>query len=249
MGKRTLKNHIEELHNATTINSDELESFLAQFKIIGNIGINANSIFYVLNLNTMNYEYVNDACLSFTGYTSKDFYEKGMRILPLIMVEEDFNLLTADLFPKMNDFSKQLSSEQRSKIVFEIYYKMRHKVSGKIIQMVEFSSYTKFDKNEIPILSTGLCYESSQVLSGVKGIVRLNEEQSQKTLFEERINYAVEQLTKSENVIVNFLVDGLSRKEIADNLSVSLHTIHTHIKNIYKKMDVSKVSELIKKVN
>lgn len=248
MGKGVLNKHIQELHNDTSIKTDELQSFLEQFKVLGNIGINANSIFYVLNLNTMKYEYVNDACFSFTGYTSAEFYEKGMHILPLIMVDEDFKLLTTTLFPKMNDFSKHLSFKERSKIVFEIYYKMKHKSSGKTIQMVEFSSYTKFDDNEQPILSTGLCYETSQDVNGVKGVVRLNEGEKQITLFEEKITYKKEKLTKTESTIVDLLIEGLSRKEIANQLSISLHTVHTHVKNIYKKVGVNKVSELIKKI-
>ncbi|WP_442264466.1 LuxR C-terminal-related transcriptional regulator [Tenacibaculum sp. ZS6-P6] len=248
MKKVILNKHIEQLHNTSSIKTDELQAFLDQFKVIGNVGINSNSIFYVLNLNTMKYEYVNDACYSFTGYSSEEFREKGMHILPLIMVEEDFELLTTNLFPKMNDFSKELDFEQRGKIVFEIYYKIKHKNSGIIMQMVEFSSYTKFD-GKLPILSTGLCYESSQFINGVKGIVRLNEGRKQITLFEKKIIYKKEQLTKTENLITALLVEGFSRKEIADKLSVSLHTIHTHIKNIYKKTGVNKVSELIKKVS
>ena len=241
-----LKKHIEELHNSNVIDKNDLNSFLEKYKVLGDIGINSNSLFYILNLNTMKYEYVNNACYSFTGYNTSDFYDLGMAILPKIMLEKDFELLSNDLFPKMNEFSKNLDVTQQGKIVFEIYYKVKHKSTGKIVQLVEFSSYTKFDVNNVPILSTGLCYESSQELNGVKGIVRLNENEKQTTLFEEKLSYKNVKLTKTENIISQLLISGLSRKEIALKQNTSLHTVNTHIKNMYKKLNVNKVSELIK---
>jgi DNA-binding NarL/FixJ family response regulator len=55
------------------------------------------------------------------------------------------------------------------------------------------------------------------------------------------------QLTTREKEILKQLVEGLSYKEMADNLSVSYHTIHTHLKNIYEKMHVSSKGEAISK--
>lgn len=55
------------------------------------------------------------------------------------------------------------------------------------------------------------------------------------------------QLTAREKEILKWLVDGLSYKEMADRLSISYHTIHTHLKNIYEKMHVNSKGEAISK--
>ena len=46
---------------------------------------------------------------------------------------------------------------------------------------------------------------------------------------------------------VNF-TDGKSKKQIADLMNVSFHTIDTHLKNIYSKLHVHPQIELISKV-
>ncbi len=57
------------------------------------------------------------------------------------------------------------------------------------------------------------------------------------------------ELTDREKEILNLLVKGLSYKMIADETSLSLDTIRTHIKKIYKKLQVNSATEAIYKLN
>jgi len=52
-------------------------------------------------------------------------------------------------------------------------------------------------------------------------------------------------LTSSEIEIVKLIASGLTTKEIALRKSISFHTVNTHRKNIFRKMGVSNVSELV----
>jgi DNA-binding NarL/FixJ family response regulator len=54
-------------------------------------------------------------------------------------------------------------------------------------------------------------------------------------------------LTDKEKEIVQGLVDGLSYKMIAGSASISIETVRTHIKNIYKKLHVHSKAEVIRK--
>lgn len=56
------------------------------------------------------------------------------------------------------------------------------------------------------------------------------------------------QLTKREKEILKLIYDGVSNKDIAEELSKSVRTIETHRFNIMKKLDVSNITELLKKV-
>jgi DNA-binding NarL/FixJ family response regulator len=53
------------------------------------------------------------------------------------------------------------------------------------------------------------------------------------------------QLTVSEMEIVRLISEGLTTKEIASRKYISFHTVITHRKNIFRKLGVSSVSELI----
>ena len=54
-------------------------------------------------------------------------------------------------------------------------------------------------------------------------------------------------LTGKEKEVVSCLVDGLSYKMIAEQENISVETVRSHIKNIYKKLQVHSKAEVIKK--
>jgi DNA-binding NarL/FixJ family response regulator len=52
-------------------------------------------------------------------------------------------------------------------------------------------------------------------------------------------------LTQSEIEIVKLIADGLTTKEIALKKHISFHTVMTHRKNIFRKLDINNISELV----
>lgn len=54
-------------------------------------------------------------------------------------------------------------------------------------------------------------------------------------------------LSPREMQVIRALTDGLSYKLIADRLSVSIDTVRTHIKNIYRKLQVNSKTEVLNK--
>lgn len=53
-------------------------------------------------------------------------------------------------------------------------------------------------------------------------------------------------LTKKEKIILRKLVFGSNNQQISEELFISKHTVITHRKNIYKKLNVSNVIQLVK---
>ena len=53
-----------------------------------------------------------------------------------------------------------------------------------------------------------------------------------------------EHLTERETDVLRWLAKGLSNKEIADKLNVSIHTVNTHRKNIMVKTDIRSLAGL-----
>ncbi len=58
----------------------------------------------------------------------------------------------------------------------------------------------------------------------------------------------VEHLTAGEIKVLKAMTRGLTRKEMAEQLAVSVHTIHAHIKHIYGKLEVNSNVAAIQKV-
>ena len=55
-------------------------------------------------------------------------------------------------------------------------------------------------------------------------------------------------LTEREREILQYIVDGLTKQQIADKIFLSFHTVNTHIKNIYNKLHVHSKSGAVSKV-
>lgn len=53
-------------------------------------------------------------------------------------------------------------------------------------------------------------------------------------------------LTNRETEVLRHLIEGLSYKEIANKMVNSINSIRTHVKNIYKKLQIHSRSELMK---
>lgn len=54
-------------------------------------------------------------------------------------------------------------------------------------------------------------------------------------------------LTRREKEILQLLVNGINKKHIADDLSISLYTVDTHLKNIYAKLQVHSQIDVVAK--
>lgn len=54
-------------------------------------------------------------------------------------------------------------------------------------------------------------------------------------------------LTKREKEVLQGIASGLSEKKLAEEMNVSPHTVHTHIKKIYRKLQVGSRAEAVLK--
>ena len=54
-----------------------------------------------------------------------------------------------------------------------------------------------------------------------------------------------DELTATETEIVRLITQGFTTKEIADKRNLSFHTVITHRKNIFRKLNINSTSELM----
>jgi DNA-binding CsgD family transcriptional regulator len=52
------------------------------------------------------------------------------------------------------------------------------------------------------------------------------------------MNACTERLTARESQILRLIASGCTYSQSAERLGISLHTVTTHIKNLYRKLDV-----------
>jgi len=245
---KTIEAHKALLKSNSSASEESRQQFIDQFHLLTENAIN-NGFSYIINLNTLNYEYVSEFCYYLTGRTNDEFLSIGMDILPKIMVLEDFQKLSLDIFPEMESAFQTVDDKDKSAVMFELYYRYKG-IDGKPdVSAVEYSSYSEFDSNGSPTISTGFCYESPLQINGVRGIVRVKTVNGQETIYDRMVLHDLETLTTTERKLAELLAKGRSHKNIAKEMNVSIHTVKTHFKNIYKKLNINRASELINYLN
>lgn len=76
--------------------------------------------------------------------------------------------------------------------------------------------------------------ETDSIITKMDGLLTKNEEESTDT----------EQLSYREKEIIACIVKGMTNKAIADKLSISIHTVITHRRNITKKLQIHSAAGL-----
>lgn len=70
------------------------------------------------------------------------------------------------------------------------------------------------------------------------------KEKIEKLISEPEPDKRREELTPREKEVVSYVVEGMTNKEIADAMSLSIHTVITHRRNIAAKLDINSVAGL-----
>ena len=115
------------------------------------------------------------------------------------------------------------------------------------ITKTEFAGLTKVGIKNIIYKSADKEEIFNAIESTLKGKKYYSDEILDMFLDLNENKYAIEDpkhLTSSEIEIVKLIADGLTTKEIAARRNISYHTVNTHRKNIFRKVEVSNASEL-----
>jgi len=238
------KTYLSLLKEKTQVKDAEIKALIEEYKATERFSIASKTLFYILNLNTQHYEFINKHAYNLTGVKPEDFKENGTKILPEIIYYSDYKLLVNQVFPKLQNCFLELNEAQQKSAVFELYYRFKNKVSNSLEPVVEYSSYAAFDKSFKPKISTGIILKSSHQHQGVRGILRAKKDGEMKDLCDHRTSLEKEQLSKRQIEIIELVCQGYTKSEVADKLHLAKGTIHSHVKNIYHKLNLKNQAEL-----
>ena len=111
---------------------------------------------------------------------------------------------------------------------------MRGALSAGVLGVVEKMASLETFRSALLSVSQGQTYFGPLAGELIKGLVSRN--QQTKT--------GIEELTKREKTVLSYVAQGLSSKEIADKLGVSVHTVINHRSNLMKKTGLRRVAQL-----
>lgn len=101
-----------------------------------------------------------------------------------------------------------------------------------------------FENNYIAGAFAAKRIEGLKVLSSQVACVKKFQSYLEKD-YEKNSGYLVEPLTERELEVLNLIAEGLSNKEIAERLVITINTVKTYIKNIYEKLGVNRRVQVV----
>ncbi|HRE50586.1 MAG TPA: response regulator transcription factor [Flavitalea sp.] len=143
---------------------------------------------------------------------------------------------------------------------FEVLKLLRKQSPGSKVIAVSMHSQPAYAKKMLRMGARGYVTKNSTRQEMLDAIARVLEGDiyicqevknilSEQMLGEEDHVNGVNQLSEREIEVINYIRDGLSSKEIADRLAISIKTIEVHRHNILKKLKVKNTASLIHFIN
>ncbi|MDT0645802.1 helix-turn-helix transcriptional regulator [Zunongwangia sp. F260] len=225
-----------------------------QFERMAALFAPGESYFYILNMHNLELDYISPSVENFMGIASKDISME--QLLKTALPEEVEKLEKKELVIK-DFFCHYLKSSEITKYKIIYSYKMvDHKKRTRIMLMQ--ATPISVAENNTPMHVFTIHSDISHIAANSTRSVSFVNIHGGKSFYNVPVDKGVFKptmgnaepnisaaLTKREREVVDLLARGYGAKQIADNLHLSIHTIHTHRKNVLAKSGCKNTAELI----
>ena len=180
--------------------------------------------------------YINSRSTKTYHFFSKSFFNKGKEIENLYEIGGTYldKISNLVLLQKARDKAKQFDIQNNFDSICNY------------LQIINLNNVpTPFFTNKI-LVDNELTLNTTLFTSEFQLLDKILKDFLPKDLLNGEKWQLYQTLTKQEVRIVKLLVKGSKNKEIGDFLSISKHTVVTHRKSIYRKLEINNISELIK---
>jgi DNA-binding CsgD family transcriptional regulator len=233
---------------------ENAEIIIDRFRPAKQTGSHYAPVTFLLDYSTKKYIYVNEACFDLLGYTANYFLETGLKEYLSRWHEADFSVINTKIFPDNMKFLRSLQLEQYSDFIFSYNYRMRN-ANDEYITVLQRFSYIPGSEAEKPCGMIGVIFDITHFKNdlsvvhtieksamGRNGIVNELVFKKVHPVYEMEI---IPRLSKREIEIIKHISRGLSSKQIADKMDLSINTISNHRKNMLAKVACKTSSELM----
>lgn len=223
------------------------QSILASFKKSSAIMDGGSSFFWLINYFKKEPEYISDSVKQVLGYHKAVFNNGNMANFIRLVAEEDRGYLMK-VFSDIHDYYQQIPTEGKGLYRFDFNFRIQ-RADKRFISVVQQIMFLQSSPNGFPLIELSLLTDFSTYKNNPQiqlQIFKLEEGVYKKvTSFQYDENF--EKLTEREKEVIDLIAIGLTDKEIADKICVSLHTVKTHRKHIVQKTNSRNTVEAVNK--
>ncbi len=218
--------------------------FLIQLDVIENSSIS------IFDLNKKEHIFISQNYSKMLGYNIEEAEKQGNSYFNAKVHPDDF-LINLKNGIKLLDFSFQIPVAERKNYKLVLDYRVKN-ARDEYIRIIEQQQTLELDKtgNIWVALSIVDISPSQDLTAGPKSRIfnfKTGEFISNQEFSDTQHHKNI--LSKREHEVLKLVKNGLPSKEIADKLSISVHTVNTHRQRILEKLNVSNSHEAIQYVS
>lgn len=249
MNKKSLwEFHRKSWYNAAGIAFEDIKPHIENFRRVDEIEPPAPRCYLVANVHTYRYEYVGKGQALLKGYDNEVVSREGVRFQLAHIHPEDGEYIIKQAYPCFDKVLSTIPVEERKDILMQNNYRFRHK-EGHYIHLMEQIWTMKADEEGNHQLMLIHVYELPMIrpFRINTRVKKLLPDQTYEILYSSK--YPEEEqavpLSAREMEVLSLLAEGYTSEQIAEQLSISYHTVSTHRRNILNKLEVKSTNELI----
>ena len=186
------------------------------------------------------YLHVSDSVYHVLGYNPYKSINESSGLIAESIHHVDFLNTQKAIYNHIKKYVEELSATQISKHIFRYYLWVQNKNKQYLKLHVNMRFFKKKNTERLEKM-VALCYkvfegepkESIQTLQVFKISNSFEKKVYEKDFI---VEYENGLLTKKETQVWLMLKENMSGRKIAEELGLSIHTVNTHRKNIYKKL-------------
>ncbi len=233
--------------HAATIPFQNHSYYAKKFKAL-NKAVNAlPCAVYMLDYQTKQYLFVSKNCEKIIGYTANKFIKDGNAFYMTRIHPDDLEIYSGKVFREFVAYTSTMSVDEIKNSRYSFNYRFK-RIDGTYIQILQQFEVLEVNQNNHPLLVMGFITDITPHKKDDKvtyAISTYDKKKGFKMVTTDTFPHVHLSISAREKDVIKGLIDGLSSKQIADKLYVSLHTVNAHRRNILKKTNCKNTSELI----
>lgn len=251
----TYEQHLELFANSSGLRMKEgARHIINRFQTHQSILARYAPVTYLLDYSRKNYLYVDEACFNLLGYTATHFIENGLESYKAQWHPDDYKILNEKVYPQNFNFIKTISLEHYSDYIFSCNHRVLN-AQGEYIMVLQRSSFVAGANNEGPAGVIGVVFDISHFKIDLNIVHTIEKTTIQsdgvsmslidKKIYPVSMTINLSSMSRRELEILKLMSKGMNSKQIADEIKISINTVHNHRKNMLRKTNCKTSSELL----
>ena len=213
-------------------------------------------IVYIVDYSQNKYLYIDPSAKTVLGFENDIMAEAGPGFYTSRMHPEDYKILSNNITPENLQFLKTQIHNDYATYSFTMNYRIKDnkEMYRKILQR---HSYILLTESGLPLVSVGFIVDithfkdNNNVVHTIEKIDNLDDGHTNELILKKTYHPedAASILSRREKEIMIFISKGVSSKQIAEKLFISVHTVNNHRKNMLTKTNCKTTGELVQYAN